>query len=455
MNAQNPTDDSKPLSQILVGFDSDIDEQDLLPRLDAKAQSLFLELQSLAQTVQKLPSVTSPTTNFDVAKFLEFAQSHERTGSDSETESSKPLVLAVTTDHTAWEVQELGDYQLFEQIGRGGGGTVYRGRHKKLRRDVAVKILNRVDKRTVSRFEREMQTIGSLQHPNIVTATDAREFNGLHFLVMELLLGQNLSQVLRRFGPLPFAEACEIIRQASLGLAYVHENSLVHRDIKLSNLFLTSAGQVKILDLGLVLLREKDATVSNMTSTSVTMGSIDFMAPEQAEDTHVVDIRADIYSLGATFFTLLAGRLPFSGTNDESPIQKIAALASGKPPNLLLHRPDTPPGICRIVEQMMARFPSERYSTPAQVIDAITPFTSGAYLPSILTSDGTKRNETTVPANIVGLSVLPIAATSVPVAKVAFVRSSWNWILLAVAGCTILIAVYLFLHRLWPFSVGP
>jgi serine/threonine protein kinase len=414
-----------------------------------------MNAQSLAQTVQKLPSVTSPTTNFDVAKFLEFAQSHERTGSDSETESSKPLVLVVPTDHTPWEVQELGDYQLFEQIGRGGGGTVYRGRHKKLRRDVAIKILNRVDKRTVSRFEREMQTIGSLQHPNIVTATDAREFDGLHFLVMELLLGQNLSQVLRRLGPLPFAEACEIIRQASLGLMYIHENSLVHRDIKLSNLFLTSAGQVKILDLGLVLLRENDVTVSNMTSTGVTMGSIDFIAPEQAEDTHVVDIRADIYSLGATFFTLLAGSLPFSGTDDESPILKIAALASGKPPNLLLHRPDTSHGILRIIEQMMARFPSERYSTPAQVVDALTPFASGADLVGMLSSHVKKRDETTVTPNTVRLSERSIEATSVPVAKAAFFRSPWIWILLAVAGFAILIAVYLFWHRLWPFSVGP
>ena len=172
MTAQSPSDHTKPLTRILVGVDSESDAQRLYKSLDPEAQSLFLELQSLAETVQQLDSVASTVADFDVAGFLELAHSSER---DSDAAEGEQRSSDAARNGSETQPQELGDYQILEQIGRGGGGTVYRGRHKKLRREVAIKILNCVDNRTIRRFEREMQTIGSLQHPNIVTATDARD----------------------------------------------------------------------------------------------------------------------------------------------------------------------------------------------------------------------------------------------------------------------------------------
>ncbi|MBI2479966.1 MAG: serine/threonine protein kinase [Planctomycetia bacterium] len=212
------------------------------------------------------------------------------------------------------EDQELGalrEYQLLERLGRGGMGTVYKALHTRLKRVVAVKVLpaDRLnDPAAVARFQREMEAVGKLDHPNIVRATDAGEVDGIHFLVMEYVLGLDVSDLVRRAGPLPIAEACEIARQAAVGLQNAHEHGLVHRDIKPSNLMLTADGQIKILDLGLARLH--DSQQGDLTSASQMMGTIDYMAPEQTSASRDVDIRADIFSLGATLYKLLCGQAP-------------------------------------------------------------------------------------------------------------------------------------------------
>ena len=207
-------------------------------------------------------------------------------------------------------------------------GTVYRGVHTKLDRIVAINLLRSEkmeDAGAVDRFEREMRAIGKLDHPHIVRAMDAGEEQGTHFLVMELLDGLDLSSIARRMGPaawsisetpsMTVADACEMIRQAASGLQAAHRHGMVHRDIKPSNLVLVEGAPpiVKVLDLGLALLGDLGAASDReLTTTGQAMGTIDYMAPEQATDSHVVDTRADIYSLGATLYRLLTGTVPFS-----------------------------------------------------------------------------------------------------------------------------------------------
>lgn len=283
-------------------------------------------------------------------------------------------------------VRELGEYRLMEKLGEGGMGAVYKGMHTKLGREVAVKVLTTArlgSEKAVARFEREMLAVGRLDHPNIVRAYDAREIEGARFLVMELVDGLDLTGALRHAGPLPVADACEVIRQAALGLQCAHENQLVHRDIKPGNLMLTSTGQVKILDLGLARF-EAGRPGEEMTSTGMALGTLDDMAPEQASDEHHIDIRADIYSLGCTLYKLLAGRAPFDQPRYAGVMEKVVAHAKHSPPAISRFRRDVPKEVVAILNRMMAKDPARRFQTPAEAADAVGPFCIGANLARLL-----------------------------------------------------------------------
>lgn len=198
----------------------------------------------------------------------------------------------------------LGQYELLERIGRGGMGSVWKAMHVRLKRLAAVKLLpteRMQNDQAVARFQREMEAVGRLDHPNLVRAHDAGESDGQHYLVMEYLDGRHLGQVVRALGPLPLADACEIVRQAAIGLQYAHEHGLVHRDVKPSNLMLTAEGQVKVLDLGLARLTGDQTPCDDATGTGQVMGTGDYIAPEQGQDTRRADRRSDVYSLGCTF----------------------------------------------------------------------------------------------------------------------------------------------------------
>lgn len=278
--------------------------------------------------------------------------------------------------------RRFGQYELKELIGQGGMGMVYRARHVKLNRSVAFKVLphtSHAQDQMVQRFEREMQAVGRLQHPNIVQAFDADEVAGIHFLAMEFVDGLDLSELLRRHGTLPVAEACEVVRQAAVALQHAFENGLVHRDVKPGNLMLDRSGTVKVLDLGLALLQNTPLTESaELTSTGQLMGTVDYMAPEQAENTHEVDIRADIYSLGATLYALLTGAAPFAGTEYLSNFRKLAALANDTPRPIRDRRPELPTELATIVDRMLARDPTSRFSTPAEIAAVLKPFAADA-----------------------------------------------------------------------------
>jgi hypothetical protein len=287
-------------------------------------------------------------------------------------------------------------YRLGELLGVGGMGAVYKAEHLLMRRPVALKVLNRqlIDKpETVERFGREVRAAARLTHPNIVAAFDAEQAGDVHFLAMEFVEGVSLARHCAEHGPLPVAEACSYARQAALGLQHAHECGMVHRDIKPQNLMLTPGGQVKILDFGLARFimesapagallpadgaSSTDASAAGhakaLTQIGVVVGTPDYIAPEQAQDSHQADIRADIYSLGCMLYDMLAGHAPFPEGNA---IQKVKAHVHRTPPSLKTLRRDMPRELVRVVERMMAKDPAQRYQTPADVASALAPFTT-------------------------------------------------------------------------------
>ena len=273
-----------------------------------------------------------------------------------------------------------------EKLGEGGMGTVYKALHTELDRLVAIKVMRRSqldEDWAVARFRREIKAVGQLDHPNIVRAHDARAIADTHFLVMEYVDGLDLHELVKRCGPLPVADACELVRQAALGLQCAHEHGLVHRDIKPSNLMLNRQGQVKILDLGLARLQTA-GLAGETTAVGQMMGTPDYMAPEQASDSHAVDIRADIYSLGCTLYKLLTGNAPFGGPQYQSLLAKMTAHRDRAPPSVRQFRDDVPEELLAVLDRMLAKSPEQRFATPAEVADALQPFSQGSDLGKLL-----------------------------------------------------------------------
>jgi uncharacterized protein (TIGR03067 family) len=289
-------------------------------------------------------------------------------------------------------------YHVLGLVGAGGMGAVYKAEHRLMERCVALKVISPGlvnNPAMVERFRREVKAAARLAHPNIVTAYDADQAGDAHFLVMEYVEGQSLDQWVRQNGRLPVAEACEYIRQAALGLQHAFECGMVHRDVKPHNLMLTPAGQVKILDFGLArLVREAaagpgadaasaepgraGAAAGGLTQAGSVMGTVDFIAPEQAADPRRADVRADVYSLGCTLYYLLAGRVPFpEGTT----LDKLTAHCERAPTPLTRLRRDVPAALARVVDRMTAKDPARRYPTPAQAGEALAPFARGSRAP--------------------------------------------------------------------------
>jgi serine/threonine protein kinase len=271
----------------------------------------------------------------------------------------------------------LGNYLLLELLGEGGMGEVYKARHRRMDRLVALKAIaqgQHDDLDALIRFQREIKAVGHLDHPNIVRALDADEANGIHFYVMEYVEGTDLGKLVQQQGPLSIELACHCIHQVALGLQHAHERGLVHRDIKPSNLLFIRGDQtVKLLDLGLARLdrlRETPDTSRTLTLAGVVIGTPDFIAPEQARDAHTADIRADLYSLGCTFYYLLTGVVPFP---EGTLIEKLLKHQMEQPVPLAGVRPDAPPAVCEVVSRLMAKRPEDRYRTPAEVADALAP----------------------------------------------------------------------------------
>jgi serine/threonine protein kinase len=273
----------------------------------------------------------------------------------------------------------LDDYEIVAPLGEGGMGQVYRVRHRRLDREFALKIISarHVSLDAVQRFEREMKAAGRTNHPNVILATDAGECRGWHYLVMELVPGIDLARLIKKYGPMPVVDACEVIRQAALGLQAVHEAGLVHRDIKPPNLMLTPDGTVKVLDLGLArLVGDPGDTLTQYGSMG---GTADYMAPEQALDLRSAKITADLYSLGCTLYCLLAGHPPFGTGKHSSFASKLMAHSNEPVPPIASLRPEltNDPRLLRLLDRMLAKAPTDRPAEPREVAELLAPLCAG------------------------------------------------------------------------------
>lgn len=292
----------------------------------------------------------------------------------------------------------LGPYQLLDRLGEGGMGQVYKARHQRMGRIVALKVI-RKDKlgndQAVQRFFQEVQAAAQLHHPNIVVAYDAGTIGAVHYLAMEFVDGMDLARLVAESGPLLVRQACEYIRQTALGLQHAHERGIVHRDVKPSNLLLAVSGSssktdssgegtIKILDMGLARWRDPGRD-RGLTKSGAVIGTPDYLAPEQALDASSADIRADLYSLGCTLYFLLTSQPPFRA---ESLTELLLKHQMEHPVPLEQLRPDVPPGVAVIVRRLMAKRPADRFPTPVDLIAALEPFCA---------SDGTPAQHLVMP----------------------------------------------------------
>jgi serine/threonine-protein kinase len=264
----------------------------------------------------------------------------------------------------------LGRYKLLDQIGAGGMSRVYLAEHMMLKQRRAVKVLPRervADSSYLARFHLEARATAALDDPNIVRAYDVDHVGDIHFLIMEYVPGKDLQVLVKEDGPLDYDAAANYFSQAARGLAHAHEVGLIHRDVKPGNLLIDHRGVVKLLDLGLALFSEHEGSLTLAHNENV-LGTADFLAPEQAINSHEVDARADIYGLGCTMYYTLTGSAPFP---EGSLAQRIARHQTEMPPPISTYRPDCPPELEAICFRMMQKAPEDRYQTAREVEAAL------------------------------------------------------------------------------------
>jgi serine/threonine-protein kinase len=320
-------------------------------------------------------SVRSHSVNPSSGEFsftMEGIEGLEEPGSPSKVPTADEQPLAPGT--------ELGNYTILELISQGAMGAVYKAEHRRMGRTVAIKMITPSalrDAVAVQRFQRETQAIARLEHPNIVTAHDADQVGEIHILVMQYVDGEDLWTTVQRCGPLPLDLAVQCLTQTARGMEYAHQCGVVHRDIKPANLVLARNGVLKVLDLGLARLEksliEDPSFTPNLTDPASIMGTADYMAPEQAVDATAADQRADVYSLGCTFYFLLTGKSLFAG---DSVTKRIMAHRLQPIPSLSIVRPDVPEWLEAIFRKMVAKEAPDRYQSMTAVLSDLAPYTA-------------------------------------------------------------------------------
>jgi serine/threonine protein kinase len=328
----------------------------------------------------------------------------------------------------------VGNYDVLERLGAGGMGTVYKARHRRMKRVVALKVLAAEPARKASfapRFQREVETIAKLTHPNIVMAFDADESDAGPFLVMEFVDGRDLGVTVQERGPLALADAIDAILQAARGLEYAHQRGFIHRDVKPANLLRDASGLTKVADLGLARLDEAEGAdaVGGLTLAGNVVGTAEFMPPEQAVDSSAVDPRADIYALGCTLYYLVTGRAPYRAT---SLMGLLLAHRDAPIPALRAARPDAPEALETLFQRMVAKKAGDRLPTMTAVIAALediqeailrhAPETSGFAATTEFAPDRTYTPTATWPgAPLSGIGAVPSSSEVRRVADLAVV----------------------------------
>ncbi len=295
----------------------------------------------------------------------------------------------------------LGKYKLLRHIGSGGMSSVYLAEHTLMHRQRAIKVLPKEkvnDSSYLDRFHREAQATATLDHPNIVRAYDLDNDGDTHYIVMEYIEGKDLNTIVKQEGPLPLELACNYIAQSAEGLLHAHAANLIHRDVKPANLLVDPKGVVKILDLGLALFSDSEEASLTVAHNENVLGTADYLAPEQAVNSHKVDYRVDIYGLGCSLYFLLSGHPPFP---DGSLAQRIAKHQTQMPEDIRKERPECPRDLADICVKMMQKRPEKRYASMREVADALIGWlvnhgykyepggSDAAYKASLLTSGAT------------------------------------------------------------------
>jgi serine/threonine protein kinase len=267
-----------------------------------------------------------------------------------------------------WRGFTIGKYKLLERVGVGGMGQVFLCEHMFMKKRLAIKVLppaKAEQPAALGRFYREARAAGSLEHPNIVRTHDIDQDGNLHFIVMDYVDGPNLLDVVKKYGAMELGRAVSYTRQVAIALDYAFRSKIIHRDIKPGNVLIDRKGVARILDLGLArFINDHSDQLTLKFDDKIVLGTADYVAPEQVANSHAVDIRADIYAMGATLYFLLAGHPPFpTGTVS----QKLLWHRTKEPTAIRAIRPELPDGLAAIVAKMMSKDPKARYQTPAQV----------------------------------------------------------------------------------------
>ncbi|TWU11899.1 Serine/threonine-protein kinase PknB [Symmachiella macrocystis] len=263
--------------------------------------------------------------------------------------------------------QSIGKYRIERRLGEGGMGTVYLAIDTELKRHVALKLLRQEragNPTLVKRFQAEAKTAAALKHKNVVAVYEAGQVDSFTFIAMEFVDGIDVHDLVQRREVIPVRRSINIIKQVASALQHAYERGVVHRDIKPSNLLIQRDGTVKLADLGLARIIDESSD-AGITRDGTTVGTVDYMSPEQARNSRSADTRSDIYSLGCAWFHMLTGEPPYA---DGGLTQRLRLHAEGKPPDPRDLNPKVPEGIVAILNRMMAKNPDDRYRTPAEVI---------------------------------------------------------------------------------------
>lgn len=346
-----------------------------------------VDIMSLKLTAASFLAGVKQSGLLDAARFDGVLDDLQRDGVNLNDSAAIAQALVARKVLTEWQAEKLlqgrhkgfvlGRYRLLSLLGTGEMSAVYLAEHVMMERRCAIKVLpaNKVqDTSYLGRFHREARAVAALNHPNIVKAFDVdKQIEGgseIHFLIMEYVEGKNLGKLVLEKGPLEYADAVDYIRQGAEGLHHAHQAGLVHRDIKPENLLIDTGGVVKLLDLGLAkFFNVTDEESLTIKHDEKVLGTADFLAPEQAIDSHKVDLRADIYSLGCTLYFALTGHPPFT---DGSLVQRLLAHQTRKPPSIRYDRPDAPEDLVALLDKMMAKRPGDRYQTAAEAAEALS-----------------------------------------------------------------------------------